>query len=257
MRKLHIFTACAVILGCCLCSCNEYGDDIQGIGKRVVVLEDSVLRVQNTLETLAKLQKAMATYGVVKNIVSNKDGSTTLEFLDGREPITFVNGENGKPAEMLLEVARDDSDGHYYWKFNGEWLTDEDGNRLSAEPKDGKDGKDGVDGKDGKDGTDAEPSDGEIILPQARINPDTRFWEISVDGGQTWKSTGVYADGRDGKDGRDGRDGKNGTDGKDGKDGTDGSEDPIIINATYTDRFIILTIRIGNETKTVYLSRVY
>src|SRR5699024_8457984 len=31
--------------------------------------------------------------------------------------------------------------------------------------------------------------------PQIRINKETKEWEISTDGGKTWKSTGVYASG--------------------------------------------------------------
>ena len=33
-----------------------------------------------------------------------------------------------------------------------------------------------------------------------RINPITRYWELSNDGGRTWVDTGVYADGQDGQD---------------------------------------------------------
>ena len=49
----------------------------------------------------------------------------------------------------------------------------------------------GVDGEDGKPGADA-------VAPQVRINPDTRMWEISVDGGRSWESTGVVAEGQGG-----------------------------------------------------------
>ena len=70
-----------------------------------------------------------------------------------------------------------------------------------------------------------------------RVNPATNEWEVSYDGGTTWKSLGVKATGEDGKDGRDGRTpsvGLNGNwwiggvnsgekaGGADGKDGTDG-----------------------------------
>ena len=282
MRKLHIITASVVLAACGLSSCNEYVDDIQGIGQRVVVLEDSVLQVSSTVEALQKLEAAIRSHGVVKNIISNRDGSTTLEFTDGRDPITFVIGTNGKPADLFLSVA-EDTDGHYYWTFNGEWITDAEGNKVSAEPVDGKDGKDGKDGqdgkdgrdgadgkngkdgKDGKDGQDAAPAEGDIVLPQVRINPTTRIWEISIDGGNTWESTGVKADGEDGKDGKDGRDGKDGADGKDGqdgkdgrdgKDGEDGAHDPVIVSISYTDQLVIFTIYVDGKYQTVFIPRV-
>ena len=40
----------------------------------------------------------------------------------------------------------------------------------------------------GNDGIDA-------IAPQVRINPETKMWEISIDGGETWTDTGVRAEG--------------------------------------------------------------
>ena len=252
MRKQHIITAFAVIASCTLCSCNEYIDDLQGIGKRVEVLEDSVLSVQNTLETLTQLQKAMETYGVVSNIIQNSDGSTTLEFVDGRTPITFVNGADGKEAEVLLGVAKG-PDGKYYWVFNGEFLRDENGNPILADPLDGKDGKDGVDGKDGKD---AEPTGANVVVPQIRINPSTRNWEISTDGGKSWEDTGVCADGKDGEDGKDGKDGEDGKDGHDGANGEDGTPDGIFISATYTDNYIIFTLYFNGKITTVKLKRV-
>lgn len=80
-----------------------------------------------------------------------------------------------------------------------------------------------------------------------RVNPATNEWEVSYDGGTTWKSLGVKATGEDGKDGTDGltptigengnwwigdtdtgvkaaaADGRDGADGKDGVDGKDGA----------------------------------
>ena len=52
-----------------------------------------------------------------------------------------------------------DTDGIYYWTLDGEWLTDEKGNKVKAQGTDGKDGVDGEDGTNGKDG----------ITPQLKI----------------------------------------------------------------------------------------
>ena len=53
----------------------------------------------------------------------------------------------------------------YYWTINGEWLLDENGNKVQAQGRDGadgQDGKDGADGEDGKDGADGQDGkDGE------------------------------------------------------------------------------------------------
>lgn len=70
---------------------------------------------------------------------------------------------------------------------NGELIiTYEDGtssNLGKVVGKDGVDGKDGIDGSQGIDGK----------TPEIRINYTTNYWEVSYDGGKTWKSLGVKA----------------------------------------------------------------
>ena len=85
-----------------------------------------------------------------------------------------------------ITVELDPTDGNYYWKLNGEWLTDPNGTRIRANGKDGKDGQDGQDG----------------VSPLVRINA-SGIWEVSYDGGKSWVSTGSPATGKDGKDGQD------------------------------------------------------
>ena len=61
-------------------------------------------------------------------------------------------------------------------------MLDADGNKVRAN------------GIDGSAGTDTS------TIPQMRVNSDTGMWEISTDGGITWNSTGVKANGDDGYD---------------------------------------------------------
>ncbi|MDD2595740.1 MAG: hypothetical protein PHD11_08010, partial [Bacteroidales bacterium] len=49
------------------------------------------------------------------------------------------------------------------------------------------------------------------VSPQVRINSATNTWEISVDGGVSWTGTGVAATGATGAAGKDGKDGKDGS----------------------------------------------
>ena len=114
--------------------------------------------------------------------------------------------------------VRKDTDGCYYWTLDGEWLTDEKGNKVKAQGTDGKDGVDGEDGNDGADGEDG--TDGtngkDGITPQLKI--ENGRWMLSMDDGKTWTDIG-QATGADGKDGVDGTDGEDGVDGKDGTNG--------------------------------------
>ena len=236
-----------------LVSCNEYYEDMESIGKRVKVLEDSVLTIDNNLSSLEFLIQTIENNGVIKDIKENNDGSYTIyvkkgdseeliewNLKDGLNGADGLDGLDGQECDALLGVAVDDN-GRAYWIFNGEPLLDEDGNVIpvrgpdgkdGADGKDGVDGKDGLDGKDGVngkdgrdgedgrdgvDGKDASPTSGDVVLPLVRISDgDNPTWLISTDGGQSWTDTNWPANGKDGKDG------------KDGKNGTDGSEDPIV-----------------------------
>ena len=111
---------------------------------------------------------------------------------------TIKNGKNSEDAPII--GVKKDTDGIYYWTLDGEWLTDEKGNKVKAQGTDGKDGVDGEDGTNGKDG----------ITPQLKI--ENGRWMLSMDNGKTWTDIG-QATGADGTDGEDGVDGKDGTNG--------------------------------------------
>ena len=102
-------------------------------------------------------------------------------------------------AETIPVIGvRKDTDGCYYWTLDGEWLTDEKGNKVKAQGTDGKDGVDGEDGNDGADGEDG--TDGtngkDGITPQLKI--ENGRWMLSMDDGKTWTDIG-QATGADGK----------------------------------------------------------
>jgi len=240
MKKQHIIKAFAILATCAFCSCNEYTDDLQGLGKRVEKLEADTLALKNSIETMKQLQIAMEEQGIVKNIIENADGTTTLEFLNGRESITFVNnGTDGKTTGQLLGIKKGE-DGVNYWTFgdNGEWLLDEYGNKISADPIDGKNGTDGEDGKD------ADPSSSPVIMPQVRVNQNG-YWEMSTDGGTTWvliknasHPYGIKAVGQQ------------------GDPGPNGTADPIFINARYTADYVYFDVWYNGNKTTIKLKRV-
>lgn len=124
---------------------------------------------------------------------------------------TIFNGKQGKPgadADKAPKIGiKQDTDGVWYWTLNGEWMTDEYGNRIIASGRNGKDGKDGEDGKNGVDGQDGKDGSNGTngtngsngITPLLRIVDG--YWQISYDNGATWTSVGKVA-GENGKDGQ-------------------------------------------------------
>jgi hypothetical protein len=173
-------------------SCNDkYGDDLRGIGRRVEILEDSLLSQNISIEKIKKILDVIDKNGYVKAVIKNPNGSYTIQFSNGTSVVLHdgTDGKDGRDAsadEFYVSVAKGE-DGAWYWTVNGEFIIGEDGNPMRASAIDGKDGK------DGKDDIDLS-----LIIPTSRINPVTRIWEISTDGGITYVSTGILADGRDG-----------------------------------------------------------
>lgn len=188
-------------------SCEKYNyvDALQGIGRRVEVLEGMELEVNEGLAALKKIIQAVEDNGYVTGVEKAADGGYRITFNDG-ETVTLSQGRNGKDGRdgegALLDMGvQEGAGGIWYWTVNGKPVTDESGNLVQASAEDGRDGADGVDGRDGRTASEAG-----VVVPQVRINSVSRHWEISVDGGQTWSDTGSSADGKDGIDGQNGED---------------------------------------------------
>lgn len=165
-------------------SCTDYQDEIDALDVRVTYLESLVKDVNSDLAALKTIADALKDADYITNITQNPAGDWVINFYK-HGPIVIHNGKDATMPNITVE--QDPTDGNYYWKLNGDWLTGPDGQRVKANGKDGKDGTDGTNGKDG-------------ITPQVRIVDGQ--WEISTDGGATWIKTGTSVQGKDGEDGK-------------------------------------------------------
>ena len=271
MKKIHL-----LLLGLTIClfsAChNELWEAIDGLDSRVTKLEELCKEMNTNITSLQTIVDVLQSNDFITGVVEiKKDGEVigyTITF-GKHDPITIYHGQdgqdgadgkdgqdgqNGSTNAPVIGVAQD-TDGVYYWTLNGEWLLDDNGNKLPVSGKDGQngtngsngqdgaDGKDGQDGEDGKDGADGQNGkDG--ITPQLKI--DDGYWYISYDNGATWTQLGKATgeDGKDGADGEDGKDGQNGTDGKDGQDG-----DSMFQSVTQDDNYVYFTLADGTVIK--------
>ena len=199
MRKflclaLGVVATLTAMVGC------SYDDEaiwkeIESVKDRVDMLEESVIKTNEDIVTLQTIVNALQKNVFVVSVTPTAEGYTIV-FSDGTtaEIKNGKDGANGANAPVIS--VKQDADGNYYWTMDGEWLL-VDGERVRAN---GIDGEDGANGENGIDGEDA-------IAPQVRINDVTKEWEISTDGGETWVSTGVVAEGKDGANGSNGSNG--------------------------------------------------
>ena len=218
MKRLLTLLLASVLFGC-----GESYDDsaltgrVDDLENRVAKLEELCKQMNTNISSLQTLVNALQNKDYITSVVPiTKDGETigyTISFTQSA-PITIYNGqdgkdgqdgkpgEDGKDGSTPVIGVKQDADGIYYWTLNGDWLTDDSGNKIKAEGRDGQDGEDGKPGQDGNDGQDGKPGeDGEDgqdgkpgedgkdgITPQLKI--EDGYWYISYNDGASWTQLG-------------------------------------------------------------------
>ena len=174
-------------------------------------LEERCNQMNTNISSLQTIVTALQNNDYVKSVTpviqDSKEIGYTLTFTKS-DPITIYHGKDGQDGNdgtpgqdgITPVIGVKQENGIYYWTVDGDWLTDEEGNKIKAQGADGQTGDSGEDGQPGKDG----------ITPQLRI--EAGYWEISYDNGGSWTQLGKAT----GEDGAPGQDGKPGEDGKDG-----------------------------------------
>ena len=211
MKKLLTFTVLLAVVG--FTSCKYDDDDIwnsvHGLEDRVAKLEELCKQMNTNISSLQTIVTALQNNDYITGITPiTNDGeiigytitfakSNSITIYNGTDGKDGIDGEDGADAVTPIIGVKQDSDGVYYWTLNGDWLTDDEGNKIKAEGTDGKDGADGSGGEDGTNGKDG-------ITPKLEIREG--YWWISYDNGTNWTQLGK-ATGEDGKDGTDGKDG--------------------------------------------------
>ena len=195
MKKLLSLVFCGLLLFDCS---DKYDDsalrnDLNDLENRVAKLEELCTQMNTNISSLQKIVDALQDNLSISKVEQISDGYI-IHFSDG-STATIKNGKNSGDAPII--GVKKDTDGIYYWTLNGEWLTDDAGDKIKAEGMDGENGNDGTDGENGQDG----------ITPQLKI--ENGRWMLSMDNGKTWTDIG-QATGADGQDGADGTNGKDG-----------------------------------------------
>ena len=265
MKKLSLLLLTLTV--CFFTACHkDIWAELENLDQRVTKLEELCKEMNTNITSLQTIVSVLQSNDFITGIVEIKKNGEVIGYtitFGKHDPITIYHGQDGKDGAdgkdgqdgqngsantPVIGVAQD-TDGVYYWTLNGEWLLDDNGNKLPVSGKDGQNGsngsngQDGTDGKDGQDGEDGQDGkDG--ITPQLKI--EDGYWYISYDNGATWTQLGKATgeDGKDGTDGENGKDGQNGTDGKDGQDG-----DSMFQSVTQDENYVYFTLADGTVIK--------
>ena len=265
MKKLSLLLLTLTV--CFFTACHkDIWAELENLDQRVTKLEELCKEMNTNITSLQTIVSVLQSNDFITGIVEIKKNGEVIGYtitFGKHDPITIYHGQDGKDGQNgtdgkdgqdgssstpVIGVAQD-TDGVYYWTLNGEWLLDDNGNKLPVSGTNGKDGQngsngqDGTDGKDGQDGTDgkdgqdgADGKDG--VTPQLKI--EDGYWYISYDNGATWTQLGKAT----GEDGKDGADGSNGTNGKDGQDG-----DSMFQSVSQDENYVYFTLADGTVIK--------
>ena len=195
MKKLHLLLLSITL--CLFSAChNDIWDAIDGLDSRVTKLEELCKEMNTNITSLQTIVSVLQSNDFITGIVEIKKNGEVIGYtitFGKHDPITIYHGQDGKDGAdgkdgqdgqngsanaPVIGVAQD-TDGVYYWTLNGEWLLNDNGNKL---PVSGKDGQNGVNG----------------TMPQLKI--EEGYWYVSYDNGVTWTQLGK-ATGEDGKKG--------------------------------------------------------
>lgn len=268
MRLLTV-TIIAILSVGMLSSCkyddSELWNEVRDHENRIAQLESLCNQMNTNISSLQTMVAALQGNDYVTSITPVTSGGKTIGYTinfsksgpvtiyhgnDGKDGIDGTDGTDGQDGHTPIIGVRQSSDGNYYWTLDGNWLLDDNGNKIKANGTDGKDGIDGEDGKDGANGQDG-------ITPQLKI--EDGYWFISYNDGKTWTqlgpatgstpqlgiqqdTDGMYywtingewlLDDSGNKVRANGRDGQNGNDGSDGLDGKDGITPQLKIEEGY------------------------
>lgn len=187
---------CVIALSSCKYDDDDLWSSVHGLEDRVAKLEELCKQMNTNISSLQTIVTALQSNDYITGVTPiTNDGeiigytitfakSNSITIYNGTDGKDGVDGEDGTDAVTPTIGVKKDTDGVYYWTLNGDWLTDEHGNKIKAEGSDGQDGSDGENGNDGTDGTNGK--DG--ITPQFKIEND--YWYISYNNGETWEQLG-------------------------------------------------------------------
>lgn len=242
-RRLLYGLMCLGALSVYSCS-DDYDDsglktEIEDLDGRVSALEQWQASINTNIQSLQGIVSALENKNFISDITpiieGGKETGYTITFQsgktitikhgkDGADGADGVDGVDGNDGTTPVIGVGKDADGTYYWTVNGEFLKDENGNKMPVTGEKGDKGDKGDAGVAGDKGDKGDKGDtgvagdkgdkgdkgdtgatgaagADAVAPQVRINPDSNEWEISTDGGTNWVGTGVKATGDKGDKG--------------------------------------------------------
>ena len=170
MKKLLTILLAAIFM---VVSCERYEEiweKLRDHEQRIEQLEKQCRELNSNIEAVQKILQALQENDYVTEVMKIMEDGVEVGY-----SITFakagtitiyhgVDGTDGADGGTPNIGIKKAADGAYYWTSDGEWLTDDQGNMISATVSD---------------------PDGNYVTPQFRVADGV--WYVSYDNGNSWR----------------------------------------------------------------------
>ncbi|WP_274957920.1 PL29 family lyase N-terminal domain-containing protein, partial [Millionella massiliensis] len=179
MRRFFTWCTTAIAVACMSHACKYDDsaltgrvDDLEG---RIEKLEELCRQMNTNISSLQTIVTALQSNDYVTGVTPILEEGTEIGYtitFGQNNPITIYHGQKGETGATGNDGhtptigVEQDTDGNYYWTLDGNWLTDDVGNKIKAQGESGAQG----------------------ITPQLKI--ENGYWYVSYDNQQTWVSVG-------------------------------------------------------------------
>ena len=171
MKRLFNILCTVLLLALTACQHDEIWEQLRDHEQRIEQLEKQCRELNSNIAAIQTILAAVQQNDYVTDIMKVMENGVEVGYsitFAKSGTITIYHGADGAAgttgATPQIGVKKAE-DGSYYWTSNGEWITDENGDKIPAAYSDGGDGK--------------------YITPQFRIVDDV--WYVSYDNGNSWR----------------------------------------------------------------------
>ena len=171
MKRLFNILCVVLLLALTSCQHEDIWNELREHEQRIEQLEKQCRELNSNIEAIQTILAAVQQNDYVTEVMKIMENGVEVGYsitFAKSGTITIYHGTDGTDgaAGTTPQIGiKKASDGAYYWTSNGEWITDENGDKIPAAYSDS--------------------GDGMFITPQFRIVDDV--WYVSYDNGNSWR----------------------------------------------------------------------
>ena len=167
MKKLFTILLTSLLVAVTACQHEDIWNELRDHEQRIEQLEKQCRELNSNVQAIQAILNALQQNDYVTEVMKIMEGGVEVGYsltFSKSGTITIYHGTDGTDGSAPSIGIKKASDGAYYWTSNGEWITDDDGNKIPATVSD---------------------PDANYVTPQFRVADGV--WYVSYDNGNSWR----------------------------------------------------------------------